>query len=295
MAYRMAGQGLVCRERVEGAQPGVGPAIRLHCEIKCKKTQPQYKLYQECVFFSLISGCMRPIRDARYRHTRTTSTGMRSSRALPTRPIRAARFWHTLRAYAPDMRRVVLTLAPGTGKRYVPMRSRTRRVAGPSGDPRVPERGAKPRGGGDGGGGGGVEGRRRGEERGGGGGRKKGRRRVWREEEARKGEGAWSGSGGREGERGREREQKRVECRVHTVSGTRRGHTVSVCTLRVECTRFLAAHRRGHTVSVCTLIVECKRFLAAHCRVQTVSVCTLSSAHGFCLHTVECTRFLSAH
>eukprot|EP00961_Rhodomonas_salina_P172419 2325099-Rhodomonas_salina.2 len=29
-----------------------------HCEIKCEKTQPQYSLYQECVFLYLISPCL---------------------------------------------------------------------------------------------------------------------------------------------------------------------------------------------------------------------------------------------
>eukprot|EP00961_Rhodomonas_salina_P004310 59117-Rhodomonas_salina.1 len=31
--------------------------VRLHCEIKHKKTHSQFDLYQECVFWCLISGC----------------------------------------------------------------------------------------------------------------------------------------------------------------------------------------------------------------------------------------------
>eukprot|EP00961_Rhodomonas_salina_P168361 2269479-Rhodomonas_salina.1 len=34
-------------------------AMVLHCEIKYKKTQTQYRLYQECVFSYLVSGCRR--------------------------------------------------------------------------------------------------------------------------------------------------------------------------------------------------------------------------------------------
>eukprot|EP00961_Rhodomonas_salina_P271360 3666874-Rhodomonas_salina.1 len=30
---------------------------RIHCDIKCKKTQSQYSLHQECGFSYLISGC----------------------------------------------------------------------------------------------------------------------------------------------------------------------------------------------------------------------------------------------
>eukprot|EP00961_Rhodomonas_salina_P219124 2962191-Rhodomonas_salina.2 len=46
--------------RSEGVVAGqVRYAIGLHCEIKHKKTQSQYNLYQECVFLHLISGCTR--------------------------------------------------------------------------------------------------------------------------------------------------------------------------------------------------------------------------------------------
>eukprot|EP00961_Rhodomonas_salina_P093357 1256314-Rhodomonas_salina.3 len=40
-----------------GGEEPQGPGTALHCEIKDKKTQSQYNLYQECVFLCWVSGC----------------------------------------------------------------------------------------------------------------------------------------------------------------------------------------------------------------------------------------------
>lgn len=44
MGRRKGGEGL------DALDPGRHHATIIHCEIKCKKIQSQYKLHQECVF-----------------------------------------------------------------------------------------------------------------------------------------------------------------------------------------------------------------------------------------------------